>query len=633
MASGQFSTLFRHLRRVAHPRAAGDLTDAQLLERFVQGRDEAAFELLVWRHGTMVLNVCLRVLRREHDAEDAFQATFLTLARKAGMIGNRESLGGWLCKVAYRVALRASTAPRLRPLPEGPLPDPAAAEPILGLLWREVRSVLDEEVGRLPARYRAVFVLCHLEGQTTEAAARALGCPPGTVGTRLARARDLLRRRLARRGFDLSALALCRTGVAAPPAALVDSTVKAALLGAADQAAAAGVISAHVAALTKGALLTMTLTKWTQTTAVVLALCLLGGGAALLAHRAQAVEPAPAAAAPAAEEDRGPAKVFRFKFKKDRPFYQEVTITSKQVLKVVNQGVPQEQQQTFYFRWAPQEQHQDGSWVLTQKIEGVKVDLDVGGNKLTFDSTRGGDPRSALVDFYKGLVGAEFRVTLDRDGNVQKVEGRDEFLKKLAASAPALETLGTQLLSNDAVRQAAETSFPALLQGSVRPGDSWTWKSKLDLGALGAYRATYQYTYLGREGKVDRIQVAYTLAEQRPVGGDAGLPFPIKKGKVTHTRGTGTILFDRVRGRIASLELDLRLEGELTIGNAREEAQVQLVQTQTTTVKTTDTSPLPVAKPQGADTTELERLREENERLRRQLKAIEEALREVRPKK
>src|SRR5437764_15464978 len=105
MASGQLNTVIRHLLHVADRRGAGGLSDAQLLERFVRARDEAAFEVLVWRHGGMVLSVCRRLLHREQDAEDAFQATFLTLARKAASIGKREALGSWLYKVAYRVSL------------------------------------------------------------------------------------------------------------------------------------------------------------------------------------------------------------------------------------------------------------------------------------------------------------------------------------------------------------------------------------------------------------------------------------------------------------------------------------------------------------------------------------------------
>jgi RNA polymerase sigma factor (sigma-70 family) len=638
MAGGQRNPLLRHLRRVVDPGAAGGPTDAQLLERFVQGRDEAAFELLVWRHGAMVRNVCLRVLRREHDAEDAFQATFLTLARKASAIGQRASVGSWLYKVAYRVALRAGTATPSQPLPQGPLRDASATEPVSDLLWREWRAALDEEVNRLPDKYRVAFVLCQLEGQTTEAAARTLDCPPGTVGTRLARARALLRRRLTRRGFDLSALIVSRNVVAALPAALVDSTVRAALLGTVDKAVAHGVISARVAALTKGALRTMSLTKWTVTTAAVLALSLLGGGAALLAHRAQAVEPAPVPAVEAAPcppddpKQKAAGVTLRWKFEKDKPFYQEVTNETTQTLKVMDNDVTQKQKQTFLYRWTPKQQVRDKSWVLTQKFEGVKLDIDIGSNRIQFDSTKEIAANNPLAEFYKALVGAEFQFVLDKGYKVKKVEGRDEFVKKLASSNPASVAVLDQVLSEDALRQAAEPLFAALREGPVRPGDSWTRKSKLDMGPLGEYENRFKYTYKGKDDKdkkLDRIEVESSLKFLGPgaVSGAVGLPYKVKNTEIKNVVGNGIILFDRSKGRIVCLELNQKMEGKLAITIGGQDTPVEFAQTQKTTLKTTDTNPLKRTKPQRDDPKEVERLRQENERLKRQLRAVEEALR------
>src|SRR5262249_4735029 len=154
--------------------------------------------------GLLVLNVCRRVLRDEDDAEDAFQATFLVLARRARSIRRGESLGSWLYKVAYRAALAARAA-RKRAGRRTPLADLPAPEPADDPVGRAPRPVLDEEVSRLPDKYRAPFVLCYLEGKTTDEAAEPLGCPRGTVGTRLAWARERLRSRLARRGVALSA--------------------------------------------------------------------------------------------------------------------------------------------------------------------------------------------------------------------------------------------------------------------------------------------------------------------------------------------------------------------------------------------------------------------------------------------
>jgi RNA polymerase sigma factor (sigma-70 family) len=216
----------------------GGLTDAQLLNRFLTKHDEAAFELLVWRHGPMVLRVCRRILRDVHGAEDAFQATFLTLACKAGSIGKQEAVSSWLYKVAYRVALRAQAGSTKRSTLEKPLIDCLAgrsAEPSDEAAWRELGPLLDAEVRRLPEKYRAAFVLCYLEGKTNEEAAKELGCPKGTILSRLARARERLRKRLNQRGLALSGavfpLLLDPKGwsLAAEPPALVESTVRLAL--------------------------------------------------------------------------------------------------------------------------------------------------------------------------------------------------------------------------------------------------------------------------------------------------------------------------------------------------------------------------------------------------------------------
>ncbi len=207
MAVPQLHAMIRHLRRLADPAGAG-LTDAQLLERFAAHRDEAAFEVLLWRHGPMVWNVCRRVLPRPADAEDAFQATFLALVRQAGSVNRREAVGGWLHKAAYHVALKARESAARGAACEKRGAAPSAADLTDELLWRDSRPVLDEEVNRLPERYRAPFVLCCLEGLTNAEAARQLGCPKGTVLSRLAWARQRLRARLARRGVTHSAATL-----------------------------------------------------------------------------------------------------------------------------------------------------------------------------------------------------------------------------------------------------------------------------------------------------------------------------------------------------------------------------------------------------------------------------------------
>jgi RNA polymerase sigma factor (sigma-70 family) len=313
MSARRLRPLIDHLRRAAGPPGDGTPTDAQLLERWARRRDQAAFELLVWRHGPLVLRTCRRLLGRYADAEDAFQATFLVLLRKAGSIRRREALGAWLHRVACRVALRARAAAwrrasREQPLVEAPaVPDPGDAAA------NDLRSVLDEEIDRLPPRYRRAVVLCCLEGKSQEEAARLLACPRGTVSSWLARARERLRVGLSRRGVTLGA-GVALAGAAAPPglpAALVVSTARAAALFAAGKAAVPGAISGEVAALAKGVLESMSMAK-TKLTA--LALVLLAGVAAVAVARqeppavpsAAPPERSAPAAAPAREADEEP---------------------------------------------------------------------------------------------------------------------------------------------------------------------------------------------------------------------------------------------------------------------------------------------------------------------------------------
>src|SRR5262245_34126895 len=278
MRQSQLRAALGCLHRVANP-DSGRLGDAQLLDRWRDQRDPAALEVLVWRHGAMVWNVCRRVLGREQDVEDAFQATFLTFLRKADSIGQGRFLGSWLYKVAYRTALVARTV-SARDTGYQELDDdlPAAAPEADG--WDEVGPALDEEVNRLPEKYRRPFVLCYLEGKTTDEAAEDLGCPRGTVGTRLAWARQRLRARLARRGVALSAAGLttllAQKVAASVPAPLVLTIVKAATESGAGTVVATGVLSARAAELAQGVLRAMFLTKLKTAALVLLAVGMLG---------------------------------------------------------------------------------------------------------------------------------------------------------------------------------------------------------------------------------------------------------------------------------------------------------------------------------------------------------------------
>lgn len=281
MARRNLSAVLRYLQQLTGSASANGASDAELLERYVRHRDEAAFELLLWRHGALVFNVCRRVLRSEQDAEDAFQATFLAFVRKAGSISHRGSVAAWLYKVAFRVALEARERKRKAAAMEKPGGEMLAVESASDPLWCDVRPILDEELNRLPERLRRPIILCYLEGKSNVEAARELGCRLGTIYSRLSRGRELLRMRLQGRGVTLSVTALSAVLTAsaveaAPAISLMRAAVQAALAFADPSLAAA--VSPRVATLAEGVLRTMFVTKLKIAAVMLLVLSLAAGG-------------------------------------------------------------------------------------------------------------------------------------------------------------------------------------------------------------------------------------------------------------------------------------------------------------------------------------------------------------------
>src|SRR5437660_2664153 len=198
--------MVQHLRLMLEDGSPG-ARDGELLQRFALGRDESAFATLLHRHGPLVLGVCRRILHSVHDAEDAFQATFLVLARKASAIRQPDCVASWLYEVAYRLARKMKADVSKRRLREEKVPPAEPHEPP-DLSWRELKAVLDEELHQLPEKHRQPLLLCYLEGLTQEEAAQQLGWPRGTLKRRLERGRELLKGRLVRRGLGLGAAAL-----------------------------------------------------------------------------------------------------------------------------------------------------------------------------------------------------------------------------------------------------------------------------------------------------------------------------------------------------------------------------------------------------------------------------------------
>lgn len=290
----ELSCLVHHIGRLVARDGLTHLSDGELLRRFTAHRDALAFEALVWRHGAMVLGVCSRVLGHGADAEDAFQSTFLILVRQGGAVRSGGSLAGWLYRVARRVSTRLARRQACRVRRERLAARPEAVTDHAAE-WTDWRALLDREVERLPARYREAFILCYLEGRAQEDAARELGCPLGTLQSRLTRAKQRLRARLAACGVALPVLT-----VGTASARLVTATV-----AAATKLAAGSLVSAAPAAvvLSPGAWKTMAIVKAKFIVLAVMATAAVGSGIGFFSQpTATAIPATPIPADPTLEE-------------------------------------------------------------------------------------------------------------------------------------------------------------------------------------------------------------------------------------------------------------------------------------------------------------------------------------------
>ncbi len=397
MGSAPLNGVIQHLRRLAEPKHTGFLTDAQLLERFATHRDQAAFEVLVWRHGGMVLGLCRRMLGHRQDAEDAFQATFFALIRRAHAIRKRESVAGWLHQVAYRAALGIKAQKIRHSVCDHA--EPCSVETGAETSRSDWQPALDEEIGRLPEKYRVPVVLCHLQGKTLRETARELGHPLATVGTRLARARQRLRGRLIRRGVTLTTgalgLVLAQTHAsAAVPAGLVHSTTNIAAAVTVGNGMASGLVSASVAALTKGVLRTMYLNNLRWALSAGLLLGLVSAGIMHLRSPAAADPPANAEAARVGLLDAAKDKVERGPTVRGTLKSVDPTKLTLTVLVMVDQTKKKVEEKTF-------EVAKDAKVLLptpsgnkdnvptgrlTDLSEGVSVDLQLAVDKKTVTS-------------------------------------------------------------------------------------------------------------------------------------------------------------------------------------------------------------------------------------------------------
>ena len=305
---------------------------------------------------------------------------------------------------------------------------------------------------------------------------------------------------------------------------------------------------------------------------------------------------------------------FELKLEKDKAFFQMMKTEVTQVIKVQGQDLTQKQDSTFYFKWTPEKQEGD-KWTLKQKIEGLKMQIDISGNPITYDSTKtdqtGSSGNPGLMDFFKNLQGSEFGVTLNtKDWKVEKVDGKDEFIKKLGAGNAQMDSLLKKIMTDDALKQMADPTFNFIPDAPKAAKDTWEKKTTLGLGPIGSYEITYKFTYTGKDATkkhLDRVEVATTLTYKPPTESTDGLLFKIKDGKMESKPldpgQQSVILFNAATGRIEEATIFLKLRGELTVTIGGTDTKVELDQTQKTDILSgnetylkTETPPVPPKK-------------------------------------
>jgi hypothetical protein len=297
---------------------------------------------------------------------------------------------------------------------------------------------------------------------------------------------------------------------------------------------------------------------------------------------------------PALGED---AVRLKWNFQKNKRFYQEVTTETKQTMKVMGMEVVQTQMQTLIISWTPKKRDKDKNWIVTQKIEAVKMNIESGGNTINYDSTNeDSSPANTRVDSFKALVGLEFKLTISPELKIIKIEGRDEFLNKLVKSNPSEERFLKQILSDEALKQMPYLDFDSVPARAVNKGETWEKKSTINMGPIGGFDTTYTYKYEGLENKLEKISVKTALKYKPPEANAGGaLPFKIKYATLESKDVSGSVLFDNAKHRPDSSTMNLKLEGKLTIDVVGTGTDVDLTLDQKTTVKTTDTNPAAAA--------------------------------------
>ncbi|QEL15512.1 DUF6263 family protein [Limnoglobus roseus] len=319
--------------------------------------------------------------------------------------------------------------------------------------------------------------------------------------------------------------------------------------------------------------------------------------------------PAPAPAAPATPAVN--AARFETKFEKDKAFYQEIETVVLQTIKVQNNAdLQQRQSQTFYFKWLPTNFAND-KWTVKQTIEGAKMSIDIAGNKVEYDSTNtaagGAAGNPGLADFFSKLVGTEFTITYSKGMVVEKVEGKDDFIKKLGGVNPQMEALFKKMLTDEALKQMTDPSFGLTADKDIAVGGKWDKKSSISVGPIGSYDTVTTYTYTGKntaganaaDKELEKVDVATTMTYKAPAADQSeGLFFKIKGGELkTEPYKAGEkvndVLYNAKTGRVERSTQAVKLVGKLNVTMGGVDTTIDLFLEQTTTAKTGDTSFIP----------------------------------------
>lgn len=289
----------------------------------------------------------------------------------------------------------------------------------------------------------------------------------------------------------------------------------------------------------------------------------------------------------------GDKAALKWKFVKGTAFYQKMVTKTDQKMKVMNNDVNQTQNQTFYFSFTPTEVS-DKAVTIEQKITGVAMDIEIGGSKISYDSTKDQTANNPLGEFFKALKDSKFTIEFDPvAGKVTNVKGRDEFIGKLVTANPQMKPLLETILSAEALKEMAEPTFAVVPGKEVAKGEKWTRTSNLDMGPIGKYENVYTYTYEGSDKDAAKIKFDTALTYKQPgdTAGGGGLPFKIKSATLKSSNPVGAVTFDAKKGRLVSSKTTLELKGDLEIEIGGQNTKVTLSQTQDSSIETSDDDP------------------------------------------